>query len=110
MHNNTEHDYGQQYDYINYFNPEFTEKFRKDPFNAHNDITTNTIIPEWANILEVHPSGTVDEIKSAYRKKIKEFHPDKKHYLTSEQKEEAEEYVKIINRAYEEALSQLSQF
>lgn len=52
-------------------------------------------------IIGVTPEATDDEIKKAYRKLAKEFHPDKVSYLGDDFKKSAEEKFKKINDAYE---------
>ena len=47
------------------------------------------------HILGVSPNATPDEIKNAYRRLVKQFHPDKN------SSEEAKEQVRLINAAYE---------
>lgn len=50
-------------------------------------------------ILGVKPSASQDEIKSAYRKLIKQYHPDK--FIDNPLKNLAEEKMMQINEAYE---------
>ena len=52
-------------------------------------------------ILGIEPGATDDEIKKAYRKLAKEFHPDRVSYLGDDFKKTAEEKFKKINDAYE---------
>lgn len=52
-------------------------------------------------ILGITPTASNDEIKKAYRKLAKEFHPDKVAYLGDDFKKTAEEKFKKINDAYE---------
>ena len=47
-------------------------------------------------LLNVDPKAEPDEIKRAYRKKLKEWHPD----INPDRKEEAEELTKTLNIAY----------
>lgn len=51
-------------------------------------------------VLGVHPESSDDEIKDAYRKLARKYHPDK--YTDSDLKEVAEDKMKEINAAYEE--------
>lgn len=61
----------------------------------------------WWEILEVGPKDSLDTIKSAYRKQMSLYHPDKVSQLGSELKRVAEDRSKEINWAYEQALKQL---
>ena len=51
-------------------------------------------------VLGVSPDATDDEIKDAYRKLARKYHPDR--YVDSNMKEVAEEKMKEVNSAYEE--------
>ncbi|MDR3593265.1 J domain-containing protein [Clostridium sp.] len=51
-------------------------------------------------VLGVKPGASQDEIKSAYRKLIKQYHPDK--FIDNPLKNLAEEKMAEINKAYEE--------
>ena len=50
-------------------------------------------------ILDIPESATDEEVKSAYRKLAKKYHPDK--YVDSPLKDVADEKMKEINEAYE---------
>ena len=50
-------------------------------------------------VLGIKPSASQDEIKSAYRKLIKQYHPDK--FSDNPLKNLAEEKMIEINKAYE---------
>jgi len=52
-------------------------------------------------ILEINKSATVDEIKKAYRKMAKKYHPDKVEHLGDEHKKGAEDKFKQVQKAYE---------
>lgn len=53
-------------------------------------------------ILEIEKSATVDEIKKAYRKMAKKYHPDKVAHLGKEHQKGAEEKFKQVQKAYEQ--------
>ncbi|NNK88713.1 MAG: DnaJ domain-containing protein [Flavobacteriaceae bacterium] len=52
-------------------------------------------------ILEIEKSATVDEIKKAYRKMAKKYHPDRVVHLGKEHQEGAEEKFRKVQEAYE---------
>lgn len=52
-------------------------------------------------VLGVRNDASIDEIKSAFRKKIKQYHPDKINHLTEKEKAESLEKAKEIINAYE---------
>ena len=53
-------------------------------------------------ILEVEKSATDDEIKRAYRKMAKKYHPDRVIHLGKEHQEGAEEKFRQVQKAYEQ--------
>lgn len=53
-------------------------------------------------ILEITKSATNDEIKKAYRKMAKKYHPDKVEHLGDEHKKGAEDKFKQVQKAYEQ--------
>jgi len=53
-------------------------------------------------ILEIDPSATKSEIKAAYRKMAKKYHPDKVLHLGKEHQKGAEEKFKKVQEAYEQ--------
>lgn len=59
----------------------------------------------WFRILEVSESASLSEITIQYKRKIREYHPDKVASLGKELKELAEFKSKEINTAYEYAKS-----
>ncbi len=59
-------------------------------------------------ILEIEKDASVDEIKSAYRKMAKKYHPDKVTHLGEEHRKGAEEKFKEVQKAYDELLKKLN--
>jgi len=53
-------------------------------------------------VLEITKSASVDEIKKAYRKMAKKYHPDKVIHLGKEHQEGAEEKFRQVQAAYEQ--------
>ena len=53
-------------------------------------------------ILEIEKSASVDEIKKAYRKMAKKYHPDRVIHLGKEHQEGAEEKFRQVQQAYEQ--------
>jgi DnaJ-domain-containing protein 1 len=60
-------------------------------------------------VLSISPDATIDEIKSAYKKLMMEYHPDKVAGLGAEIKEVAERKTKEINAAYSFLMSAMNQ-
>jgi DnaJ like chaperone protein len=64
----------------------------------------NMFIPETDSaykILEIEPSATTEEVKRAYRKMAKKYHPDKVSHLGEDFRKTADEKFKKVNEAYE---------
>jgi len=53
------------------------------------------------SILDIPQNSTIEQIKSAYRVKLKEYHPDKVAHLGEELKQLAAKKILQINGAYE---------
>lgn len=53
-------------------------------------------------ILEIHKNATDEEVKAAYRKMVKKYHPDKLQHLGEEHVKGAEEKFKQVQKAYEQ--------
>jgi len=53
-------------------------------------------------ILEIEKSATDDEVKKAYRKMVKKYHPDKLQHLGDEHVKGAEEKFKQVQKSYEQ--------
>jgi DnaJ-class molecular chaperone len=60
--------------------------------------------PMWFEILGVAPTASVDEIKAAYRERVRQYHPDRVHGLGFELRQIAEQKMKQLNAAYACAL------
>lgn len=54
------------------------------------------------NTLNISQNANQDEIKKAYKKMIREYHPDKVEHLGDDLKELANNKIRDIQRAYEE--------
>jgi DnaJ domain len=61
----------------------------------------------WFSVLGLSPSASIDEIKQAYKRHIKQNHPDRVHDMSPSFRELAEAETKKLNSAYEEALLSL---
>jgi DnaJ like chaperone protein len=64
----------------------------------------NMFVPETDSlykILEIDRSATDDEVKKAYRKMAKKYHPDKVSHLGEEFKKTTEEKFRKVNEAYD---------
>lgn len=53
-------------------------------------------------VLEIDKNASVDEIKKAYRKMAKKYHPDKVIHLGKEHQKGAEEKFRMVQAAYEQ--------
>ena len=52
-------------------------------------------------VLEISKSATINEVKAAYRKMAKKYHPDKVIHLGKEHQKGAEEKFRQVQEAYE---------
>lgn len=59
-------------------------------------------------ILEIDKNASVDEIKAAYRKMAKKYHPDKVTHLGEEHRKGAEEKFKQVQQAYDDLQKELN--
>lgn len=59
---------------------------------------------EWFRVLEVPETASKEQIVSAYKQKISEYHPDKVAQMGEELRALAESKSKQINAAYEAAM------
>ena len=58
-------------------------------------------------ILEIEKSATVEEVKAAYRKMAKKYHPDRVAHLGDEHRKGAEEKFRQVQEAYETLQAEL---
>jgi DnaJ-domain-containing protein 1 len=58
---------------------------------------------DWGTVLEVSPDTDADEIRRAYRRKIRQYHPDRVSGVAPEFLELAERRTKALNAAYSQA-------
>jgi len=63
---------------------------------------------QWYIVLGISQSSTEADIKNAHKKLAKKYHPDLMINATEEEKNKAQEKMKEINAAYEEALKFVS--
>ena len=59
---------------------------------------------DWWTVLEVSPDTGADEIRGAYRRKIRQYHPDRVSGVAPEFLELAERRTKALNAAYSQAM------
>ena len=59
-------------------------------------------------VLGVEPPTTIEQVRAAYRKRIKQSHPDRLHDVSPSIKTFAEDETKRLNAAFQEALERLA--
>ena len=59
------------------------------------------MIKTYYQILEISETATLEEVKKSYRKLAQQWHPDKWSSKNFEEKEQANEKMQGINRAFE---------
>ena len=75
--------------------------YQKANFNGYNTESAY-------KILDINQSATNDEIKKAYRKMAKKYHPDKIQHLGETHVKAGEEKFKKVKNAYEQLQSERS--
>ena len=87
-------------------NQEKSEKEYNSGATQKIEIKTGTIPPQSVQsphqILGIAPNASPEEITSAYRHKVKKYHPDRLADLPPEFRRIAEDWMKVINSAYSE--------
>lgn len=78
---------------------------QEEQIQDHQPHEENYIPASWFRILEVAEYASKDEICTAYKQKIRQYHPDKVATLGPELRELAEFKSKQINAAYDYALN-----
>jgi len=84
---------------------ERAELFRSAAFEVAEEPTAVPENPDYYKLLGLSPSASLEEIKIAYRRCIKQCHPDKFVGRAKQFRELAEERAKAINAAYEALLA-----
>lgn len=74
-----------------------------DPDEDMSDAPSQELTEQWYDVLQVDRNASISDIKSAYRKQLKQNHPDNVATLGAKIKEAAESQSKLINAAYETA-------
>jgi hypothetical protein len=85
-------------------NSQLTAGIEGDSSHEHEALADDTAVRPWHEILGVQPNASVEEIKSAWKTRLKEYHPDHVAALGPKLKELAEEETKTLNAAYETAM------
>jgi DnaJ-domain-containing protein 1 len=76
---------------------------RRVPKKRKPAIARKRALPKWWKVLRVSQAATPQEIKTAYRARMHESHPDKVAHLSPTLRRAAEREAKRINDAYERA-------
>ncbi len=80
---------------------DFNQKRKSDQNGSTSTSSTQNNESTWYEVLEISRDASASEIKSAYRRIIAQYHPDKVAALGSELKDLAARKSKEINKAYE---------
>ena len=68
---------------------------------ARHAVTERRRLLPWWEVLETSERATLDEVKAAYRAKVRKYHPDRVNDLATEFQDLADRKMKEINQAYE---------
>lgn len=86
-------------DGLNKDNNKQKEQTKNQNQNTAKDSNINSLDKAF-QLLQVNANSTVDEIKSAYKQRIKEYHPDRLETFGEELKKLAQSKTQDINKAY----------
>ncbi len=75
-----------------------TKNYRDD--NSNMQSNHQPVFKEYYDVIGVESNASPDDVKRAYRKRIREYHPDKVANLGEELKQLAEKKTRLINEAY----------
>jgi hypothetical protein len=64
-------------------------------------VTESRRLHPWWEVLETSERATLEEVKAAYRAKVRKYHPDRVNDLATEFQDLADRKMKEINQAYE---------
>ncbi len=74
------------------------EQYEDDEYEEESE-TSETPLKKYYDVLEISENATADEIKKAYKRLVRQWHPDT--HKSSERKQIAEKEMKKINEAYD---------
>ncbi len=80
-------------------NENFKNDFKNKSSGTHNPDAAK--FKSAMNVLGISESATIDEIKSAFKKKMREFHPDKVATQSKEKQDTAQKKAQEISEAYQ---------
>jgi hypothetical protein len=75
---------------------------RDEPKNKSSYAGRHTTVDGCYKVLGISPTATPEEVRASYRKKIREYHPDRVAGLGEKLRKMADEESKQINKAYSE--------
>ncbi|CAM5461524.1 J domain-containing protein [Eoetvoesiella caeni] len=64
---------------------------------------------QWWEVLKIDRNAPIEQIQTAYKRQIRQYHPDKVNSLGEELRKLAEEKSKAINMAYQAGLKERGQ-
>ena len=77
----------------------------KKNYHAEDSQRSNSTALRWHEVLGIEPAASIDEIRSAYKLKMSQYHPDKVASLGEEFMDIAVNKSKEINLAYKQAMA-----